>query len=56
MSPEASPPGSPADWLRHARSDLALARVELPPDAMLEGLCFHLAEAAVAWAESVLGQ
>ena len=33
--------GSPADWLRHARSDLALARVERPAEVFLETLCFH---------------
>jgi HEPN domain-containing protein len=39
-------PGSPRDWLSHARSDLALARISPPEDVMLEGLCFHAQQAA----------
>lgn len=34
-------PGSPADWLRHARNDLALAGVPLPKFAFYNSLCFH---------------
>lgn len=34
-------PGSPADWLRHARSDLALASIPLPADSLYSDLCFH---------------
>lgn len=33
--------GTPADWLRYARSDLALARVERPAEVLLDSLCFH---------------
>jgi HEPN domain-containing protein len=39
-------PGSPGDWLLHARSDLALAKISPPEDVMLEGLCFHAQQAA----------
>lgn len=39
-------PGSPADWLARARSDLALARVPLPEGAVYEDLCFHVQQAA----------
>lgn len=46
MPPEQVEPGSPADWLRHARSDLELARVDLPPGVLREGLCFHAQQAA----------
>ncbi|MBF8258152.1 MAG: hypothetical protein HW377_526 [Actinobacteria bacterium] len=42
MPPE---PGSPADWLRHARSDLSLARKSGDPDTLLETLCFHAQQA-----------
>ncbi len=28
-------PGSPAEWLRYARSDLELARVKRPPKVLL---------------------
>ena len=38
-------PGSPEDWLLHARSDLALAEISPPEDVMLEGLCFHAQQA-----------
>jgi HEPN domain-containing protein len=38
--------GSPGDWLLHARSDLALAKISPPEDVMLEGLCFHAQQAA----------
>lgn len=35
-------PGSPADWLRHAYSDLELARKgRISSDILLEELCFH---------------
>ena len=39
-------PGSPEDWLLHARSDLALAKISPPEDVMLEGLCFHAQQTA----------
>ena len=38
-------PGSPDDWLSHARSDLALAEISPPENVMLEGLCFHAQQA-----------
>lgn len=41
MPPETSAPGSAADWLRHARSDLALASARNTPEILLESLCFH---------------
>ncbi len=39
-------PGTPQDWLARAKSDLALARLPLPPDAFYEDLCFHAQQAA----------
>jgi HEPN domain-containing protein len=39
-------PGTPQDWLVRARSDLALARLPLPQDALYEDLCFHAQQAA----------
>jgi HEPN domain-containing protein len=44
MPPEGVPTGSAADWPRHARADLALARVTEPPQ-LLELLCFHALQA-----------
>jgi len=46
MPPEGAFSGSPADWLRHARSDLELARVGRSERILLEGLCFHAQQAA----------
>ena len=46
MSLEKPIPGSAADWLRHARSDLAMANVALPPDVLLNEPCFHAQQAA----------
>jgi len=46
VPPERGIPGSPADWLIRARSDLALAKMPLPEDALYEDLCFHAQQAA----------
>jgi HEPN domain-containing protein len=47
-------PGSPADWLRYARSDLELARVVRPDEVLFEGLCFHAQQAAEKALKAVL--
>ncbi|WP_456427531.1 HEPN domain-containing protein [Rhodocaloribacter sp.] len=44
--PDLPEPGAAADWLRYARSDLALARVEPPAGVLTEMLCFHAQQAA----------
>ena len=36
MPPHRVAPGSPADWLARARSDLAIAKAPLPEDAFYE--------------------
>ena len=46
MPPEGQVAGSPSDWLRRARSDLALAKVPLPTGVFYEDLCFHAQQAA----------
>ncbi|GIV61113.1 MAG: DNA-binding protein [Rhodothermaceae bacterium] len=46
MPPESPTPGSPADWLRRARSDLTLARLSPPDGVLREDLCFHAQQAA----------
>jgi len=55
MPPPDAPRGSPADWLRHARSDLVLARSS-PTDeeVLLETLCFHAQQAAEKAIKAVL--
>lgn len=35
------PPGSAADWLERAKSDLCIAKAPLPEGAFYENLCFH---------------
>jgi HEPN domain-containing protein len=46
--------GSPADWLRYAKADLALARVPLPVGGLYELLCFHAQQAAEKSLKAVL--
>ena len=46
MPPEREIPGSPADWLMRARSDLAIAKAPLPEGAVYEDFCFHTQQAA----------
>jgi HEPN domain-containing protein len=41
MTPDSGFAGEPEDWLRRARSDLALAKQPKPLDALWEDLCFH---------------
>jgi HEPN domain-containing protein len=54
MLPEKAQPGSAADWLRRARSDLALAGLSLPPDVLYNDLCFHAQQAAEKSIKAVL--
>ena len=41
LDPQLPEPGSAADWLRYARSDLLLARAERQEGILTEMLCFH---------------
>ena len=54
MPPEKPAPGSPLDWLRRARSDLALACAPLPQDALYNELCFHAQQAVEKSIKAVL--
>ena len=54
MRPEDQMPGTPEDWLRHARSDLALAQVRREPAILVESLCFHAQQAAEKAIKAVL--
>ena len=56
MPSDAPIPGSPEDWLRHARSDLALARQRNAPDILLTTLCFHTQQAVEKGIKAVLVQ
>jgi len=46
--------GSPQDWLRHARSDLALARMRKTRTLLYEHLCFHAQQASEKALKAVL--
>ena len=54
MESDARVPGSAEDWLRYARSDLALARIEKPEGVLLENLCFHAQQAVEKTLKAVL--
>ena len=56
QSSAASPiPGTPEQWLEHAKSDLALAEIApIPPGVLLESLCFHAQQAAEKAIKAVL--
>jgi HEPN domain-containing protein len=45
MPPDPISPGSPKDWLRYAKADLALAQVPLPAGGLYALLCFHAQQA-----------
>lgn len=46
--------GSPEDWLRHARADLAIATAPLPKYGLYSTLCFHAQQAAEKSIKAVL--
>ena len=56
MLPDNPAPGSPEDWLRHARSDLALARQRVSPEVLLATLYFHTQQAVEKSLKAVLLQ
>ncbi len=54
MPPKEIEPGEPEDWLRHARSDLELARTPRKTKILFEDLCFHAQQAAEKALKAVL--
>ena len=54
MPPEQVEPGSPADWLHHAKSDLAIAKQGHIPGILLETLSFHAQQAVEKSIKAVL--
>jgi HEPN domain-containing protein len=46
--------GSPAGWLRYARSDLELTGIIKPDEVLFEGLCFHAQQAVEKALKAVL--
>lgn len=47
-------PASASDWLRHAQSDLVVAKGPLAPGVLYETLCFHAQQAAEKSIKAVL--
>lgn len=54
MPAEHTASGSPQDWLRYARSDLALARSRKQRTMLYEHLCFHAQQVAEKALKAVL--
>lgn len=54
MSVKSTEPGAPQDWLRNARSDLALAGMRKTKAVLYEHLCFHAQQAAEKALKAVL--
>lgn len=54
MPPDAIEPGSAADWLRHASSDLAIAVQSRTEGVLIEALCFHAQQSAEKAIKAVL--
>ncbi len=54
MPPLDSSPENPGAWLAHARSDLAVACIELPDGAYYETLSWHALQAAEKALKAVL--
>ena len=54
MLPKEMEPGGPGDWLRHAWSDLELARTRRNSKILLEDLCFHAQQTAEKALKAVL--
>ncbi len=54
--PDRPAPGSAADWLRRAHSDLSLASIALPQGVLYSELCFHAQQAAEKSIKAVLIQ
>lgn len=47
-------PGSPEDWLRFAKSDLAIAKTARKEEILFEELCFHALQACEKSNKAVL--
>lgn len=54
MPPEEAHQGTPQEWLRRAQSNLALATLPKPTNALWEDLCFECQQAAEKAAKAVL--
>lgn len=46
--------GTPSDWIRLAKSDLSIAKVDVKEDILIETLCYHLQQCAEKALKAVL--
>lgn len=54
MSPERLPPGSPQNWLRYAKSDLAIIRFPKREEGLYRIFCFHAQQSVEKSIKAVL--
>ncbi len=54
MKPSKTIPGTPQEWLVRAKSNLALAKLDKPEEAVWEDLCFNAQQAAEKALKAVL--
>jgi len=54
MQHDGAEPGTPADWVRHARSDLAVATQRRQREVLPATLCFHAQQAVEKSLKAVL--
>lgn len=54
MLPDDERADMPSSWLRSAKADMAIARVDLPEGGQYEQLCFHAQQAAEKSLKAVL--
>jgi HEPN domain-containing protein len=54
MPPRDQIPGTPQDWLKRAKSNLAIAKAEKPKEALWEDLCFDAQQTAEKSFKAVL--
>jgi HEPN domain-containing protein len=54
MPLETNKANSPTAWMESARSDLAVAKIPLPPGGMYEQLCFHAQQSVEKSIKAVL--
>jgi HEPN domain-containing protein len=54
MSHDSERSDAPSQWLANARADLALAKVNLPPEGLYEHLCFHAEQAVEKSLKAIL--
>jgi len=54
MPPREKIPGQPIEWLKRAKSNLAMAKIKKPEESLWEELCFNAQQAAEKALKAVL--